>query len=185
MTVTCALASPARHAIWIGADTLVTNCGTRMTGAVKWALAGGWAVGLAGDRRAYDAVARNAAAIFAGDGSVFDVAYALREVLRADGFSRCDDECAENLGQQMILAGPLGVFALDGAFSAVAVTPGELWADGSGRAYALGAAHALGDCRAEPEAVVRAAIEAAVRYDPCSGGEAWVRRLEMGPGEAT
>lgn len=60
---------------------------------------------------------------------------------------------------------------------------GEMWADGSGRAFALGAAYvALRYCDGlpplKPREAVECAIAAAMRYDDGCGGDMWTKRID-------
>ena len=57
--------------------------------------------------------------------------------------------------------------------------PDTLWAEGSGRELALGAAHALLSLKDVPnmEEIVRQAVDAAIIYDSTCGGTAWLEEL--------
>jgi ATP-dependent protease HslVU (ClpYQ) peptidase subunit len=67
-------------------------------------------------------------------------------------------------------------------FSVTPIADDTLWAEGSGRELAIGAAHALQRMRAETQAreIVRAAIETAISWDTQCGGTAWLAEITEG-----
>jgi len=76
----------------------------------------------------------------------------------------------------LILARPGEVWSVAADFSVVAIEPGRLWAEGSGRELAIGAAHALVELGSglAAEQVVRRAVETAMALETSCGGTAWV-----------
>jgi ATP-dependent protease HslVU (ClpYQ) peptidase subunit len=172
MTTICALREPGRG-VWIASDSMATNNETKILGVEKWIVREPWAIGFAGDARTGHLAAHNADAILDNPTSAWQVSNRIREVLRADGYSHDgSDYGAQNYGQSMIIAHYSGVWRVDCCFSATALQDGQFWADGSGRRYALGAAHALmATAGVAAETVIRSAVAAAIKYDSGSGGE--------------
>lgn len=176
MTTICAMYDP-EGGVWIGSDSMASNCGTVMRGVEKWIVRAPWAVGIAGDMRAINLVNREAEKIFADDPAVMTLVDRIRDVLRYDEFGSIDDNDggAKNFGQQMILARPGGIWSVGAGFDVVPIPVGELWADGSGRGFALGAGEALRGRGLPRGSVMRRALEAALRYDKNSGGEIFLQ----------
>ena len=89
-------------------------------------------------------------------------------------FNTDNEEGPKCYGQEMILATPGKVWSITAELSYIEIPKGLLWADGSGRGYALGAGYAFSG---KPEAAVLVAIEAAINFDKSCGGEAIVECL--------
>lgn len=184
MTTICAVRVPGAG-VFIGADSLAVNCGTKMTGVRKWIVREPWAVGIAGDMRAINVVARDADAIFdpvgaGGPPGAMTVADRIRHALREDGFvpEGGSDGGAQNLVQQMIIAHPGGLWSIGAGFDLVDIPDRMLWADGSGRAFAIGAGRVLmpaSTTEQEVEETVRQAVEVAMQFDNHTGGEVFVQ----------
>lgn len=179
MTTICAVRVPGAG-VFIGADSQAVNCGTKMPGVRKWIVREPWAVAVAGDMRAINVVARDADTILENPAGAMTVADRVRQALRDDGFvpEGCNDGGAQNLAQQMIIAHPGGVWSLGAGFDVVEVPDRMLWADGSGRGFAIGAGYALmpgADTVDDVEQVVRRALEAAAAFDNHTGGELFVQ----------
>lgn len=173
MTTICAVQSPG-HGVWIGSDTAAVNCYTSLYGIEKWIVREPWGVGVAGNMRTINIIQAHADGILHAPHGAWTVANRIRDLLHDDSWRlESDNEGGPaEFGQQMIIAHPGGVWSIDPGFGVVEIPDGEFWADGSGRAYALGAAHA---CDGQPADKVHAALAAALRYDSSSGGEPFVR----------
>jgi len=154
---------------------MANNGGTKMYGVPKWFIRGSWAIGHAGDARTYALIAANADDILADLNGAFDFTYRMREVLDKDGYNTDTDEGPKSYGQNMILAHTSGVWSICTAFSIIEIPDGELWADGAGRAYALGAGYAV---TGNADHRIRAAINASIRYCDGCGGEVWMETLK-------
>lgn len=178
MTIIAAMTCSATGSTWIGCDTLMCSANLRQIVGPKWVLQPPWALGVAGHLRALNLFQQHAPALLGDLGHPFELAGRARELLKADGFT---SESEDNMGpvvygQMMILARPGEVWGLAADFSVVAIERGRLWAEGSGRDLAIGAAHALVELRSglSAEQVVRRAVETAMALETSCGGTAWI-----------
>lgn len=174
MTIIAAVRDPERRITWIGSDTLAVQGGTKMLGCPKWVVRKPWAVGVAGNLRTTNVIAAHANDLLNGLAGAYDFTCRARGLLQQDGYNTDTDEGAKAYGQNMILAHPGRVWSICVAFGVFDIPGGEVWADGSGRAYGLGAGHVA---KGGPRARLRAAVEAAIRYDDQCGGEPWIDQL--------
>lgn len=179
MSVIAAMTCATTGSTWIGCDTLMCSASLRQIVGPKWVVRPPWALGVAGHLRALNLFQHHAPALLGELGHPFELAGRARELLKADGFTT---EGEENVGpvvygQMLILARPREVWAVAADFSVVAIEPGRLWAEGSGRELAIGAAHALVELDAglPAEQVVRRAVDTAIALETSCGGAAWVR----------
>lgn len=172
MTVIAAI--KAGKSTWIGSDTLAVNNGTKFCTGPKWRIANGWAVGAAGDLRTHNLIAVYLGDLTGGLVGAFDFTQRMRGLLERDGYNTDKEEGPAAWGQQIILAHKGGVWSIGTCFSIVEIPEGELWADGSGRAYALGAGHVA---KGTSKQRIASAIEAAMRYDSGCGGEVFMAKL--------
>jgi ATP-dependent protease HslVU (ClpYQ) peptidase subunit len=78
-----------------------------------------------------------------------------------------------------MLARSDGVWNVGADFSVISLPADQLWAEGTGRELALGAAHALLSMNPNVAAkdIVRCAVEAAIAHDTTCGGGPWVEEL--------
>lgn len=106
----------------------------------------------------------------------FDFTDRLKDMFVEDGFNTDSEEGPKSYGQQVILAHHSCVWSVGVALDIVKIPAGEFWADGSGRAYGLGVAAAFYPGNAE--AIVRKAVEVAIRYCDRCGGKPWLHKLE-------
>lgn len=178
MTIIVALHDPKAKCTWIGADRLISAGGPLMSlyHSEKWSRYGDWAAGMAGNFRTNVLVQNNAEGLFSDLSGEFEFTNRLKALFIEDGYSTDTDEGPKSYGGSAILVNASGVWSIGPCFEVQAITPSELYAEGSGRKYAFGAATALqgGDA----ETIVRKAVEAAIRYDPYCGGEPWIERLD-------
>ncbi|MBI4183010.1 MAG: hypothetical protein HY521_03300 [Proteobacteria bacterium] len=180
MSVIVALCDPRSGGTWIGSDTLVWSGEIKQEFGPKWFVREPWAMGAVGHVRTANVVERQAGDLLRDLADAFEFARRVREALRSDGFHDQEDSRGPaEFGQTLMLASAAGVWTIGSDFSVISVPRGRPWAEGSGRELALGAAHALLSLPEPPsaEAVVRAAIGAAIAYDGACGGQPWLARL--------
>jgi ATP-dependent protease HslVU (ClpYQ) peptidase subunit len=182
MSIIVALHHAQRRSTWIGSDTLACSGSLRLPFGPKWVVRRPWAIGIAGHLRTVNLVDRHAADLTNQLSGPYELADRLRDLLKRDGFREGTEERGPlEFGQTLLLAHSDGVWTLGSDFSTVAVPSGQLWAEGSGRDLAIGAAHILtGAMQLEPPEIVRRAIETAVAFDIGCGGHAWVFDLAAG-----
>lgn len=161
--------------VWIGSDTQANNADTVVGPVEKWIIRKPWAVGVAGNWRTLNVLQANADDLFDGLAGAYDFTCRARGLLERDGFNAEQNVGPKEWGQEMILAHPGGVWSVCNSFSIVEVPEGQVWADGSGRAYALGASFA---CKGSAKERVRTAVKAAIRYSSACGGEVFLRSLK-------
>jgi ATP-dependent protease HslVU (ClpYQ) peptidase subunit len=173
MTVVCAVKDGPD--VWIGSDSrMLAGSFLYQMPVGKWLAADGWRIGISGSYRFASLLTHRPPALGV---TAFDAAEALRALIVADGWQPLQDQkegpVRHDIG--MILVSPEHeVYELGTA--GIPVDQGnEFTAIGSGYEYALGAAHAR---RLErPEARVRIAIDAAIKYDVSCGGAPYVERI--------
>lgn len=168
MTVIAAVQDPESNCTWIGADSMTNYAGTCLYTTQKWVTWNGWGIASAGDHRTNSLLLEHVDRILGEASTHFEVAENVRSMLQEDGYNQDHEEGAQSFGQQMIIANHDGVWAVSPSFALIDIKPGELWADGSGRAFALGAAYSV---KAGPREKIEAAIDAAIRYDDSCGGD--------------
>lgn len=180
MSIIAALWSEKADRAWIGSDTMMCSGNLRQTVGPKWVVRQPWAAGIAGHLRTLNLFQHHGDELLHDLGGPYEFAQRARDLLRADGYSFEKNDAGPSMyGQMLILACPRGVWTVGGDFSVVATPAGRLWAEGSGRELALGAAHALlhaGVATAHDE-TVRHAIAAAIALDTTCGGSPWVDQL--------
>ncbi len=185
MSVIVALPADGDRPTWIGSDSMVHAGSLRLTGR-KWVVQGPWAVGVAGHLRTVNLIEQHAGDLFTDVADAFDFSCRMRAVLQQDGYQDAEDGRGPvELGQSFLLARQSGVWTIGNDFSVIRIPAGQLWAEGTGRELALGAAHALMAVRPRPSEseIVRAAIEAAIAFDSSCGGPVWIEQLAGSGGE--
>lgn len=179
MTIICAMHKQG-IGTWIGSDSRATvGAVVAPVSIAKWAFVGLWAIGHTGEPRSLSLVVKHAERL--GDiHDPFDLATALRDLLRDDGY-RSEDRHGEpsDYGQRWLIASAIGLWDSDGAGSLTRIQDECLWARGSGRDFALGAGFAAPDTMPAKD-VVLGAIRAACHYDTGCGGEPFVHLLPAG-----
>lgn len=179
MTTICAVHVPG-DGTWVGADTRACYGESWVLGpAKKWFGAHGWAVGQAGDLRCANLIEHAVSDIFHKCDDPLTVCDRIRKLLKDNDFNKDDEPGPPTYEQGMIICAPKscgrGIWTLGSDFGFVAIAEGELCAEGSGREFAVGAAHATAAGGREK---VEAALAAAITYDRGSGGEPFIARLE-------
>ncbi len=178
MSVIAALHDRRSQSTWIGSDTLCCAGNLKLPFGPKWVVRRRWAIGIAGHLRTINLIDRHASELVQDLSGPYELAQRLRDLLKADGFREGQEERGPlEFGQTLMLARPDSVWVLGFDFSTVVLPPDRLWAEGSGRDLAIGAAHVLATQAAAPANVVRCAIETAVAFDTGCGGDAWVFQL--------
>lgn len=180
MSVIAALHDKRSRSTWIGSDTLCCAGDLKLPFGPKWVVRRPWAIGIAGHLRGINLIDQHASELVQAVSGPYQLAERLRDLLKRDGFREgAEERSPMEFGQTLMLARPDGVWTLGSDFSTVALPPDRLWAEGSGRDLAIGAAHVLLTRSAvpAPAEVVSCAIETAVAFDIGCGGEAWVFEL--------
>ena len=182
MTIICALRDPQHKCTWIGSDTQVTTGDQAVDFGPKWIIHKGWAAGCAGDLRTINVIAANAKTLFENLKTPYVFSQRLRTVFQAEGIQAAksadsEEGGAETFGQDLILVSTRAVWVLDTSLSIYKSPAGRASAEGSGAAYALGAAFSLRTSKQAPDTILRAMIRAAMAFDPNCGGRVWLRRL--------
>lgn len=172
MTITVALHQPG-VGTWIGSDRRTCLGGQVADFTPKWTVApcGRKAIAYAGPGRGIHLVQEFQARLF-GARDPYDVAARLRQLIQEDGWTPSTEAGdPSHYGGSAIYAQDDGVWYIACDFVVIPIPPGRLWADGSGRDYAQGAAHALTILgTTDGGALVRTAIEAACANDRYCGG---------------
>lgn len=177
MTVIAAIHDPGAGVTHIGSDTISVTHGTILKNGPKWVRWGNWAAGMAGDKVAFNIVQAHADSIFKDPPGAWTIAMRIRDLFSEYGFNGDGEAGPQGYEQNIIIACPQGVWHVGSNFGLVDIQAGELWGDGAGRQYALGAAHATAADGKGSREQLEAAIAAACRYDNECGGEPWIDEL--------
>jgi len=186
MTVIAAM--PDDDGFVIGADSAARNVNTFVPGFEKWVFANRYAIAVAGDARTSVLIREHARRNYAKQAfgtqdRVFTLLCELQRIMSDDGYVFATGTDVEDqfrtYGQNLIVLDgetPGVVYMVGADFSYIPI-PG-FWADGAGRACALGAAHAH-FCMGTRDAfdVVRTAVGAAIRWHSQCDGDAFVTRI--------
>lgn len=181
MTIICAMRDPITGKVWIGADSRTTESGNLLIPTVcrKWRIAkrGRHAVALAGWGRGCDVIRHaDEEMLFGGDLTAMELSGRIRNLLLADGFSRRDGSGPVQIQAASLIVVDGRLYDCDDSFAVSEIADGQVWATGSGRGFALGAAHAMrhvADFLA-PVDVIKGCVAAACAYDTACGGEPFV-----------
>lgn len=180
MSVVATLCSSRTGTTWIGSDTMVCSGNIRRIIGPKWVVRWPWAVGIAGHLRTINVVRQCTGELLENLSDAYEFAERAREFLRKDGYHDAkDNEGPLNFGQMLMLARPDKAWAVGTDFSVLELPVDTLWAEGSGRELALGAAYGL-QCAGStlPERnILEHALEAAILHDATCGGNAWSAEL--------
>jgi ATP-dependent protease HslVU (ClpYQ) peptidase subunit len=180
MTVIAALSSSASASTWVASDTMISSGNLQLHVGPKWVIRGSWAVGVAGHMRAINVFQSHADELFRDLRDPYEFAQRARQALLADGFEAAKNDGGPcELGQMLMLANAGSVWTVGSDFSLTEIPVDSLWAEGSGRELAIGAAHALAAaCRSiSARDLVRTAVETAIARDIRCGGTAWIAEL--------
>lgn len=183
MSVIAAISSGRSGSTWIASDTMVCSGNLRQIIGPKWVVHEPWAVGIAGHLRTINVFRHHAEELLGNLADAYEFADRARALLKSDGFGETkESDGPPQFGQMMILARPDVVWTVGTDFSVMPLPADKLWAEGSGRDLAIGAAHALLSVQSElpEEAVVQHAVETAIAYDSICGGSVWLKEL-VGP----
>ena len=184
MTVIAAISSARAGATWVASDTLIISGNLELELGPKWSVRDAWAIGVAGHLRTMNIFAHHADTLLKDVRDVFEFTGRVRSLLGEEGFrSSKEEEGPPNFGQMLMLANPRNIWTIGPDFSITPLPDNTLWAEGSGRDLAIGAAHALQLCRAEisPRETIRLAIETAITCDAQCGGAPWIAELSDKP----
>ena len=177
MTTVCAVHIEG-DGTWVGSDRQQTFDDTRIMGTPKWFGAYGWAVASAGNARTHNLLEQNVDAIFNKVADVAMVVDRLLTMFEDHNYNHDEDEGPRTFGQDLIVCAPKkegrGIWGIASCGAYWPVPINTLWAEGSGRSFAIGAAMFVSGGREKCEA----ALAAAIQYDIYSGGEPYVARLE-------
>jgi ATP-dependent protease HslVU (ClpYQ) peptidase subunit len=183
MTVIAAMCSSLNASTWVASDTLISSGNLQLYVGPKWVMRGSWAVGIAGHMRTINIFQNHADELLRDLRDAYEFSRRARQMLLADGYlSAKNDEGPSDLGQMMMLANPRSAWTVGADFSLTQLPVDTLWAEGSGRELAIGAAHALQATCAGISAkeIIRAAVETAIARDIRCGGTAWIAELPAG-----
>jgi ATP-dependent protease HslVU (ClpYQ) peptidase subunit len=184
MTIIAAMSSARSGATWVASDTLIISGNLELELGPKWVVRNSWAVGVAGHLRTMNVFSHHADSLLTNLRDVFEFTGRVRSLLGEEGFrSTKEEEGPPNFGQMLMLANSRNVWTIGPDFSITPLPDNRLWAEGSGRDLAIGAAHALQQSRSEisPREIVRLAIETAITCDAQCGGAAWIGELSATP----
>jgi ATP-dependent protease HslVU (ClpYQ) peptidase subunit len=184
MSVIAAISSSKFGSTWIGSDTMVCSGELKLTNGPKWIVREPWAAGVAGHLRTINVLQHHADELLRNLPDAYEFSRRARDLLKLDGYGEGKDtDGPPQFGQMIILARPAAVWTVGADFSVMPIPMDKLWAEGSGRDLAIGAAHALLSVNAgiSERDVVRHAVETAIIYDSNCGGSPWLAEL-AGPG---
>ncbi len=178
MTIICALHDTANGETWIGSNPGATVGDSPLPAFDrKWLLQGPWALGMAGDGRAFTLLEAETEQLFDGLEEAYELTQRIRQLFDDAGIKDPDKASVPAYGQAMILASAEAVYDLDSALAHSRIEDGHLWARGSGMDFALGADHALADLALPAETRVRKALQAAMANDVFCPGEIFMHML--------
>ncbi len=170
---------------WIGSDLLSVRGSQRvLTPGGKWCICEGWAIASAGEARYGQIQARNAEQIFIGTSDPLELMDRLETAYRDAGFTpKTNDEYNwPYFGSGGILARRGRLWDFDGCMTLTEWPPHRMVSDGMGWQFAQGAVwlwqqyHRRPE-EADPESLLRAAIDAACALDPGSCEGLWQGKL--------
>jgi hypothetical protein len=164
---------------WIAADQMLSGDGLRTGPVQKWTLGpNGYAVGVAGSARTLNVMQEEAGALLAGHPDLGTFTMRLRATLEDHGFvPGIPGGCGpQHWGQIFMVAWPNGLWVFDNSLYGLVIPSGVLWADGSGRDFALAAGH-LTQNHPDPMHRVTLAVETASHFDESSGMGVWSKHL--------
>ena len=159
---------------------MVCSGDLRLAIGQKWIVREPWAVGVAGHLRTINIFHQHADTLLGTLPDAFEFARRARDLLKSDGYGEGKDtEGPPQFGQMFMLACPDRVWTVGADFSVMPLPPDKLWAEGSGRDLAIGAAHALVSAHGgySEKDIVQQAVETAIIYDSGCGGAPWLREL--------
>lgn len=180
MSVIVALCSSKSGSSWIASDTMGISGNLTLGIGSKWIVRGPWAVGVAGHLRTINVFQNHADELLGDLSDAFEFTQRARSLLKSDGYGEgTETDGPPSFGQMLMLVRPDMVFTVGADFSVMPLPVDKLWAEGSGRDLAIGAAHALGTVHGglSDRDVVRHAIETAITYDSICGGSLWMEEL--------
>lgn len=163
---------------WIGSDSQREWAGTRLIAGDKLIEVPQLGiVAVSGNSKAQRLIRGNLTRL-SGAASPDAAAAAIRQILDDDKWAHMsahDGKGPADYGLSMVLATPDAVYLVASDFLVQPMEERELLAIGSGGEYAMGAGEALR--WSDPETRVRAAVEAAIKWDTGCGGPAHIRRV--------
>jgi ATP-dependent protease HslVU (ClpYQ) peptidase subunit len=185
MSVIAAICSSRTASTWLASDTVSSSGNLHLVVGPKWIMRHSWGVGVAGHLRTINVFQQHADELLKDLSDPYEFARRARDLLTADGYrSGKDDAGPCEFGQMLMLANTRSVWTIGADFSLTEVPADSLWAEGSGRELAIGAAHALQATVSDISAkdLIRLAVETAVARDVGCGGSAWIAELAKNSG---
>lgn len=175
MTIIAAIHDSKTQTTWYGSDTAAINNGYQFICGPKFSRCGDWMVGITGDGRLETLVRLHTSAI--GDSeSPMMLAHKIRRLALDDEFKPGEETGAKFFpGSSLVIAGKGAVYAVCSSFSVDEIQSDNLYAEGSGRDYALGADFMVRDKPAQERLAL--ALKAAIALNSGCGGEAWIAKL--------
>lgn len=180
MSVIAAICSSKSGSTWIASDTMVCSGNLVQIIGPKWIVREPWAVGVAGHLRTINVFHHHADELLVDLPDAYEFARRARDLLKSDGYGEGKEgDGPTQLGQMMMLARADMVWSVGADFSVMPLPVDTLWAEGSGRDLAIGAAHALVSVHGglSEREVVRHAVETAITHDSICGGSPWMEEL--------
>lgn len=178
MSIICAQLDTSTNTLWIGSDQLSSNGSGFIVRAPKFVVVGKWALGAVGDMRTVTLIERHSVKLLSRVRSPHTVVDRIKKMLKDDGYNASDEAGAQEWGSSFILAHPDAVYGICEAFSITKVQAGQFLADGSGWAFATGAAFAASDRSFEERMLL--AVSAASAHDKSCGGPPWIHSIAGG-----
>jgi len=173
MSVIIALYCDRTGETWMACDTLMTMGNLKGNIETKVHHCGPWWIGSVGQAR-NDSVIRLRAEVLSEAKDIEALAVGLREYLIEDGYRSETKEGARLYGDsEFLVCRPGRIWSICNAFSCDEIIDPQLWAAGTGRELAIGAASVLTELA--PDERVLAAVWAAISFSPTCGGkpQAW------------
>lgn len=183
MTIICAIAD--RGEVWIASDTVATGVEDlrRANVGSKWAVANGWAIGSAGSLRMVNILAEEIGHLTMGLDGPEMLIRRMRPMFAEHGIVACPQERHEHslcFGHGFILVQVEtgSVWEIGNDLAVLSIQPGQMGADGSGRATAIGVLFGMREAKptVKPDVILRTALRACAAFNAgCAG--AWLERL--------
>jgi ATP-dependent protease HslVU (ClpYQ) peptidase subunit len=165
---------------WIAADQQTSGNDLRLPAATcKLIRFGQYVVGVTGEHRTINVLEEEGfESSFDGIADAMD---RIRIILDQAEYKASNDHGAPHMAGHYLLAGPDGVWDVDGSLSYTRINDNTLWAAGSGSELAIGAGHVLTALGVDPSQIVVTAIQTAATYDVWTGSTVTTRFIPALP----